>query len=201
MASSVAWSAVVRRRLLVSSLAAALVVGVGVGYLLGRDDGAGGVDATLDEPGVVQDQTIGTNRPLDGDPLPDVEVRDADGNAIPLRSLIGQPLVINVWYSTCIPCKDELPAFAEVHGELGDDVRFVGVNPRDRGDTGDRFAHDLGVRYELLSDPDGLLLVEAGIAIFPSTLFVSPDGTIVKLHAGAMNADTLRSIVHDELLS
>lgn len=191
----------VRRRLLASTLVVALVVGVGIGYLLSRDDGDAPVDASLDEPGVIQDPTIGTNRPLAGDPLPDITVDDARGNEIPLRSLIGQPLVINVWYSTCVPCKDELPAFAEVHGELGDRVRFVGVNPRDEGETGDRFAHELGVRYELLSDPDGLLLADAGINVFPTTLFVTPDGTIVRQHARAMTAETLRTIIGEELLS
>ncbi len=108
--------------------------------------------------------------------------------------------MLNIWYSTCVPCRDELPAFAEVHGELGDTVRFVGVNPRKDDADGDRFARDLGVRYELLRDPDGLLLIDAGISNFPSTLFVSADGTIVKLRSGAMNADTLRATINEELL-
>ena len=42
-------------------------------------------------------------------------------------------MVVNLWYSTCPPCARELADFAAVEAEVGDDVRFVGVNPLRHG--------------------------------------------------------------------
>ena len=62
----------------------------------------------------------GDNRDVDGEALPDVGLTGADGLEISASSLVGQPLVVNFWYSTCIPCKRELGEFAAVHREVGD---------------------------------------------------------------------------------
>src|SRR5690625_6837465 len=45
----------------------------------------------------------------------------------------GAPLVVNVWYAACPPCRVEAPALEAAHAEysvLG--VGFVGVNTRDK---------------------------------------------------------------------
>lgn len=193
--------------MLVTSLAVALAVSVVGGWALSRsgDDtssnGTSGADdeiAVLDTPGTAQIPGIETNDQVDGDPLPSVDLFTNDGVAINTDELRGQPLVINLWYSTCEPCKRELPAFAEVQAEYGDRVRFVGVNPQDVPETNESFARERGVQYELLLDRDGALTVELGVARFPSTFFVSPDGTIVR-QSGVLEADDLRSHV-EELL-
>jgi len=179
---------------LVLVVLATAVVGV---YVVANSDGDDVV--RLDRSGPDADQAAGPRTPITGRPLPDLTVNDSDGNEIRLGTLVGRPLVINVWYSTCAPCKRELPAFAAVHDELGERVRFIGINPVDR-DGGDDFARELGVRYELLRDPDGLLLSAAGINGFPTTLLVDADGTIVGQHTGAMTADSLRAAISRELL-
>ncbi len=195
--------------MLLVSLAAALVVSVVGGWALSRDgedtsgdDPAGAGDdevAILETPGTAQIPGIETNDEVDGDPLPSIDLFTNDGDAINTDELRGQPLVINLWYSTCEPCKRELPAFAEVQAEYGDRVRFVGVNPQDVPATNESFARERGVQYELLLDRDGALTVELGVARFPSTFFVAADGTIVR-QSGVLEADDLRTYV-EELLA
>lgn len=197
-----------RIKVLVASLAAALVVSVVGGWALSRsgdDTSSAGTStgddevAVLDTPGTAQIPGIETNDQVDGDPLPSIELFTNDGEAIDTDDLRGRPLVINLWYSTCEPCKRELPAFAEVHAEFGDRVRFIGVNPQDVPETNESFARERGVQYELLLDRDGAFTVELGVARFPSTFFVSADGTIVR-QSGVLEADDLRSYV-EELLA
>ncbi len=142
---------------------------------------------------------IRTNDPQQGEPLADVTVRTLDGDAVTTSSLIGQPLVINVWSSTCIPCRDELPAFAAVHAQYGDSVRFVGIDYLGADDSEERFARDLGVDYELLYDTDGEFLVATGLNAFPVTLFVDADGTVVR-QTGQLSQDELEQYVQ-ELIS
>jgi len=183
-----------RPRLLAGSLAVAAVV-IGAFVVVQSGDDVAAPDAVLEDS---QDRTIPddvagipTNEILEGEPLPDAVVVNAAGEEISTRSLIGQPLVINFWFSTCIPCERELPDFAEVHAEVGDEVRFIGMNTIDSVPVMERFAAERGVTYELLQDSFGEFIEGAGIAAFPQTLFVTSDGQIVD-QVGPIDADELR---------
>jgi peroxiredoxin len=188
-----------RPRLPALVVAVAVAGGLAGGWALNRavlgddgDDGAGGGDSVLlDEPGEYQQPVAGENRDVEGDVLPDVVLTDTEGNAVRSASLTGQPLVVNLWYSTCIPCKRELAEFAAVHRELGDRVRFVGVDPFDGLDQMERFAADRGVGYELLRDADRSFVDALGVIAFPVTLLVDADGTILA-QTGELSGDELR---------
>ena len=79
---------------------------------------------------------------------------------------------------------------------FGDQVRFVGINPLDDTDRMLEFAEARGVGYELLRDP-GLTWVNAvPIGVYPTTLFVSPDGEILR-QTTAIDAAELRTILAD----
>ncbi len=185
-----------------SLLVAVAVIGGFVWWQASGDDGSN-VDARIesDTPTVSDRPTDGivTNEKLEGDPLPNAEISDADGNIIETASFLGgDPLVINFWFSTCAPCAKELPDFAEVHAEVGDEVRFIGVNPMDSVPAMERFAAERGVEYELYRDDLVEFQVALGLANFPITIFVTPDGTIVE-QTGVFDADGLREKV-DELM-
>jgi len=191
----------IRPRLLAASLAIAVVVSA-IGALVwansvGSDRRA---DAVLDQPGVVPFPDSGiTNPDMEGDVLPVADLSDAEGNLVSTASLLGgEPIVLNFWYSTCAPCRKELPDFAEVHAELGDEVRFIGVNPWDSWEVQERFATERGVEFELLLDDTQELQLELELLNYPTTLFVTPDGMIVE-QAGVLDVDGLRMKV-DELM-
>ena len=103
-------------------------------------------------------------------------------------------MVVNFWFSTCPPCAKELPDFAEVHAEVGDEVRFVGVNTIDSVPVMERFAGERGVQYELYRDEFAELTNGIGAAAFPVTVFVTSDGVIIK-QTGVLDADALRDEV------
>ena len=110
----------------------------------------------------------------------------------------GRPMVVNLWYSTCPPCARELADFAVVHAELGEQVRFVGVNPVDSPAVMTRFAGERGVDYELLRDPAGAFGEQLGVAAYPATIFVARDGTVVG-STGVIDDDGLRERIGELL--
>ncbi len=199
----------VNTRVLIGSLAAAVGISIGGGFALSRSDDSENAapstaqdDVTITSSGVYAEPGIETNARVEGTPLADVKLRDRNGNEISTTTLTGQPLVINVWTTSCIPCTRELPALAAAHDEFGESVRFVGVNSG--GDTADEarsFAEKYGVNYETLSDPNGDFLVALGISGFPYTLFVASDGTIVAQKGIELSLDTIRTTITDTLLS
>ncbi|MEL6890030.1 MAG: redoxin domain-containing protein, partial [Actinomycetota bacterium] len=113
--------ATIRPRLLAVSLAIAVVVSA-VGALVwanavGSDRRANNNDSVvLDQPGVEAFPDAGiTNPDMEGDVLPVANLFDRAGDAVSTADLLGDdPLVLNFWFSTCAPCRKELPDFADV---------------------------------------------------------------------------------------
>jgi peroxiredoxin len=185
-----------RPRLLATSLAVAAVVSVTGGWALARVIGDESSDdvVVLDVPGEYEQPPDGTNADNTGRALPQIDLVDAAGNDVATASLLGRPLIINLWYSTCAPCRRELADFAAVDAELAGAIRFVGVNPLDDSTTMASFADERGVTYELLRDPSSELVDALGITNFPATVFVAADGSIV-LETGVLTAAELRAHV------
>lgn len=192
-----------RTRLLASAslsgLAAAAVVLVGLRLVVGPAEPAVDGEFVLDEPGIYAEPTAAPNPDVDASELRDVELTDVDGDTVRLDQYLGAPLVINVWFSSCDPCRRELPDFAEVHAELGDRVQFVGIDPMDDVETMLRFAQERGVTYDLLLDERQEFVDAAEIAFFPVTLFVDEAGVVVH-QTGTIDADGLRSAIATHLL-
>jgi peroxiredoxin len=185
------------RLLVVSLLAAAAVVGVFVWTQSSDDDTA--TDATLQDPqSVITFPADGLgNGDVQGDPFPDVVLIDSDDNEVTTDDLVGEPLVVNLWFSTCPPCAEELPDFAEVDAET-DEVRFIGVNTLDSLEVMERFAGERGVAYDLFRDEFAELTDAIGATAMPITLFVTSDGMIVE-QTGPLDADELRAHIADLL--
>jgi peroxiredoxin len=191
----------IRPRLLVGSLLVAVAV-VGIFAWTQRPDDSSdraALDATLQDPQAVvtfPDDGLG-NDDVQGDALPDVVLLDRNDDEVTTADLLGEPLVVNLWYSTCPPCAKELPDFAEVDAET-DEVRFIGVNTLDSVEVMERFAGERGVEYDLFRDHFAELADGIGAVAMPVTLFVTSNGTIVE-QTGPLDADQLRDKVADLL--
>jgi peroxiredoxin len=186
---------ITRRRVIAAAIGAAVgLLCVGAVIAMTRDDSD--VDGTfvLDKPGVYSEPVATTN--IAGKALPDVELTDPEGRPVAMQSFAGEPLVVNVWYSTCAPCARELRDFADVSADLGDRVQFVGIDPVDDVDKMLAFADARGVQYPLLRDTEGRFVSDVAVTAYPTTLFISPDGRIVH-QTNAISADDLRSEIAD----
>jgi len=194
----------VRKRLLIGSLAVSLVASVAIGWAIAasNDDTSDAGDVVVIDPTSgtgFEPPSLGTNAAVEGDPLPNLAVQNLEGQDVMTGDLLGQPLVINIWGSTCGPCKKELPDFAATHAVFGDQVRFVGIDYLPPSDREESFARDKGVQYELLYDASGDFINEMGISAFPVTLIVTPDGTIVE-QTGQLDQAKLTALIEEHLL-
>lgn len=132
---------------------------------------------------------------------PDITLSFFDGHTEELADMTGEPVVLNFWASWCPACISEMPAFGEVHRQLSDKVRFVGVNMQE---VNLEAAIDLvgrtGVEYELAHDPNGQIFNAFGGLAMPTTVFIRADGSVARVHSGAIFSEELTSIIEDELL-
>ena len=190
---------IARTRLFVGSILVALSVSIIGGWLLSRSSSSDDVDAKLtgDLAGGVQDPTIGTNAPVQGTPFPSVSLTEASsGEMVPIV-VSGQPTVVNFWYSTCEPCRREMPVLARSSQDFAGQVNFIGINPLDSAKEALEYAARYNVTYPTYLDPDGTLIAAAGVGTMPVTLFVDANGVIVKQHGGEIDYSTLNSTIEE----
>ena len=142
---------------------------------------------------------IATNTLKIGSKLPAINLENVDGQEVSTQSLLNKPLVVNVWYSTCEPCRRELPALAKADMQYRDQVRFVGLNIKDSATVAREFASQYGVKFELLLDKNGQFISQLGIATAPVTLAIDQRGVIVGQKAGEISASELDELVKELL--
>lgn len=124
--------------------------------------------------------------------IPDISVRDIDGNPIALQDLTGKPLVINLWATWCPPCRREMPVLAAAQ-QANPDVRFVFVNQGEGQELVEKFLaqQDLSLSNNLL-DTGGRLGQAVGSLSLPTTLFYSADGLLKNNHLGELSHASLK---------
>ena len=154
---------------------------------------------TLSNSVDLSSDSIATNSLLIGSQLPEIKLISVDGQEVSTQSLLDTPLIINVWYSTCEPCRRELPAFADADAQYRNQVRFVGVNIKDSASVAKEFASQYGVKFELLLDKNGQFISQLGIATAPVTLAINAQGVIVGQKAGEISAGELDELVKELL--
>lgn len=172
--------------MLARSLILAVVVSLTVGWWLSRADDTYVLDSTAG--------SIALNKVSEGRMLAAVDLTDADGEPVSTTSLIGQPLVVNFWFSTCEPCRREFPVLVDA-AERHRDVRFVGVNLNDSPETALAFAESFGATFEMLFDRNGVLTTAMGVATAPVTLLVDTGGLVRSQLTGEVTADSLEAAI------
>jgi thiol-disulfide isomerase/thioredoxin len=190
------------QRKLQRPLWAAAVSGVIVAGIIilaaGQRADAPSPDVVLDVPGEYQQPGISTTAPLQGAPLQHSDLLDLDDVSVSTSAWFtstGMPMLVNFWFTSCPPCRREMPALQQAFETYGEEVRFVGINVQDSGSAIRTFVDELGVTYEMLRDINGNLVVANGISAFPTTLFIDSSGRIVKQVAGELTTESIdRSI-------
>lgn len=132
---------------------------------------------------------------------PDFSLQDYNGKAVKLADFAGKPLVLNSWAAWCTFCRKELPDFAEVQKEFGDQVIIIAINRQESFETAKRYSDELGVTGDLifLLDPADSFYQSIGGFSMPETIFVDAEGNI-KIHKrGVMDIEEIRQKVNEIL--
>jgi thiol-disulfide isomerase/thioredoxin len=186
-----------QRPLWAAAVSGVIVAGIIV-LAAGQRADAPSPDVVLDVPGEYQQPGISTNAPLQGAPLQHSDLLDLDDVSVSTSAWFtstGMPMLVNFWFTSCPPCRREMPALQQAFETYGEEVRFIGINVQDSGSAIRTFVDELGVTYEMLRDINGNLVVANGISAFPTTLFIDSSGRIVKQVAGELTTESIdRSI-------
>ena len=116
----------------------------------------------------------------------------------------GESLVINFWYPSCPPCRNEMPHFQTVwEGLNGQDIRFLGLFVPKGFDTeseAKEFVNELGLTFDFATDKGAEVAQEYGVEYFPNTFFINEDGRIVHQEIRNLDERDLISIIEKHLI-
>jgi thiol-disulfide isomerase/thioredoxin len=111
-----------------------------------------------------------------------------------LRSMAGQPVIINFFASWCTPCQKETPLIARFYRAGQGRVRVVGIDVNDSSAAALSFIHKSGVTYPVAVDPLPMKTATAyGLPGLPATFFLNARHRIVKRIFGAVTQAELTS--------
>ena len=148
-----------RRKLIIAVVA--LTVSVGGGWLWSSASEPD-LEARLTTPGEVPYPSIATNSAVAGTSLPKASLLTLDEKTIDSSELVGKPLILNFWYSTCEPCRREMPVLTASALTHSATIRFVGINMNDSIETATAFAEKYNVSYDIMFDPSGSFIGALG---------------------------------------
>lgn len=131
-----------------------------------------------------------------GERARDFEVVQFNGETFRLsQEAESQVVVLNFWYPSCPPCREEMPAIEAAWQELKDEpVRILGLyvpqgfdSERDAQD----FVNELGLTFSFATDRLARIAEAYDFDAFPKTYYIDMDRNIVATNLGILETDEI----------
>jgi len=124
-------------------------------------------------------------------PPPMISFAGPDGQAMSLSGFKGKTILVNLWATWCVPCREEMPALDKLQAELGGpDFQVVAINVDTRNrEKPKAWLQENGItNLAYHADPEGKLLQvlqKSGHVVgLPTTFVVDASGCEIALLKG-----------------
>ncbi len=112
----------------------------------------------------------------------------------------GRPIVLNFWAGLCPICRAEMPSLEEAHNQYSDRVLILGVDIGPFVLLGDKedglsLLDELDITYPAGSTSDSNVIGDYKVLGTPTTLFITPDGEVVRRRHGIFTEGQLSEFI------
>lgn len=129
--------------------------------------------------------------------LPDLAFEDGDGRKRVLADFRGRTVLLNLWATWCVPCREEMPALDRLQRKLGGpgfEVVALSID-KDGAAAVRRFYGEIGIRsLGVYVDPTTRVMDGLGIVGIPTTVLVDAGGREIGRRSGAAQWDGLDAV-------
>jgi len=138
------------------------------------------------------------------EPFPDFTLKDLHGRAVSLSQFRGKVVILNLWMTTCPPCKKEMPMLQQIQKKYANrEVVVIGISADEKAGTAASFARKLGVTYPLLIHP-ALMTSESeqqkfGMLGLPTTYILDKTGSVRKKVIGFLYKEDIEQALEEVL--
>lgn len=135
--------------------------------------------------------------PENGKPAPGFTLNRLDAGRLSFPDhLQHQVVAIRFWADWCPFCKDEMRALEPVYRKYRKrGLVILAVNVRQDKATVAAFIEKLGISYEVLLDPEGVVARSYGVMGLPTTFFVDRDGILRRRILGESTPEAFEKIL------
>lgn len=114
--------------------------------------------------------------------LPKFILTSLDGSNIHSEFLKGKPTVINLWFTNCAPCVEEIPVLNELKSEYSDVVNFVAITYQEPNVVKSFLKSTKFDFFHLVNSKE--YLKTFGFFGYPKTIILNHDLKIMKIEKG-----------------
>jgi len=102
-----------------------------------------------------------------------------------LADLRGKVVLVDVFASWCVPCRDAVPAWGELLARVGDDqMQVVGVAIDDDRDMAQGFVDEVMPRFPTVWDARGAIMARYPVRQMPTLFVLDQTGVVRFVHIG-----------------
>lgn len=124
-----------------------------------------------------------------GDPAPDFNLEDMEGNMVRLSDYRGQFVLVNFFASWCPPCRQEAPEIQSFEEQYGDQVKILIIDRAEPKVKVEEFIEEFQSTSTYLLDYNDSMAKPYGIVGQPETFFIDENGIIRYHYIGPMTKD------------
>ena len=131
-----------------------------------------------------------------GQQLPDFTLPCYDGSEFNLVQQRGRITFINLWATSCTPCKHELPYFSELYKAHEGDIAMLVVHSSMVMDDPEEYLADKGYAMSFATDDDDDTVAEivGSTGTFPQTIVLNRRGEVVYNKVGSVTPEVLDAL-------
>ena len=124
-----------------------------------------------------------------GNPAPDFQLEDNNGNLVSLSALRGKVVMVNFWATWCPPCRAEMPSMEKLNNAMaGEDFVMLAINTEANGRSAvAEFLQDSPHSFPILYDEQGVVQKLYGVYKFPESFIITKSGIIDDKVIGAID--------------
>jgi thiol-disulfide isomerase/thioredoxin len=111
--------------------------------------------------------------------VPELSFVDGEGHEMSLADFGGRTILLNIWATWCVPCREEMPALDRLQAKLGNSGFEVVPLSIDRNGLPavNAFYQELGLEaLGIYVDASGKAVGNLGAVGIPTTLLINPEG-------------------------
>ena len=98
-------------------------------------------------------------------------------------------ILINIWASWCLPCRQEHPYITKI--SKFDNLKVIGLNYKDKKNNAQNFLDELGNPYDIiLKDLDGTKSIFLGAFGVPESFLVDKELNLLKKYIGPIDSES-----------
>ena len=130
-----------------------------------------------------------------GKAMPDFKVTDITGKSHSLSDYRGKNVMVVLWATWCVPCREEIPHIMALREIMPADKLAIIAISNEPADVVKEMADDKKINYTVVSNKGVLPEPFSSIRGYPSTFFIKPDGTLKLVVEGGASLGEFKSII------